>query len=147
MIQKVMILFVAIFMLHGVAKAEESKLIQFEQLPTAAQRFIQSSLEEISISYVMQDEDGFFGKEFDVIFTDGNKIEFDRKGEWKQIDFKTGSIPLKMIPSPIATFLTEKHPGKSVIELERDSKVYEVKLVDGLEIRFNKQFKLQGYDH
>ncbi|MEG0948317.1 MAG: PepSY-like domain-containing protein [Bacteroidales bacterium] len=147
MIQKMMILFAAIFMLHGVAKAEDSKLIQFEQLPVAAQTFVKANFENVSISYVMQDEEGLFGKEYDVIFTDGNKIGFDRKGNWKQINFKTGFIPAKMIPAQIQSFLEEKHSGKKVVELERDSKEYEVKFSDGVELHFNKQFKLIGYDH
>lgn len=147
MLQKWMILLVCIFTLHGVVKAEDSKLIQMEQLPATAQQFIKINFEGTAVSYVMQDEEGLFGKEYDVIFTNGNKVEFDRKGAWKQIDFKTGTIPSKMIPAQIRTVIEQKHPDLQVKEMERDSKGYEIKMTNGIELRFNKKFELVGYDH
>lgn len=146
MIHRVLMLITAFLLWQSGVKAEDSKLIEIGQLPIEAQVFVKNNFNGIAISYIMQDEEGLFGKEFDVIFTNGNKIEFDRRGNWKQIDFKTGSIPMQLIPHKIILFLEQKHPDLEISEIERDSKGYEVKLSSGLKLKFDKQFQFKKYD-
>ena len=86
-----LILSLSVFALS--AKADD-KPIDYEQLPAAAKAFIQSDFPSLSISFITRDAD-LLDTTYDVHFTNGLKLEFNSKGEWKEISNATALIDTK----------------------------------------------------
>ena len=63
------------------AYAGNDKPIVKGQLPKAAQQIIDKNFADKKIA-MMTMEAGVIDKSYDVVFADGDKIEFDRKGRW-----------------------------------------------------------------
>ncbi|MDE5622397.1 MAG: PepSY-like domain-containing protein [Alistipes sp.] len=74
-------------------------------------------------------------------------MEFDRNGEWKEVEVRTGSIPAAIIPQQIRQYLDQNYPDTPVRQIDRDRRGYEVKLVNGLELEFNNNFALIKIDY
>lgn len=140
-----MMMLVCLFALQGLAKADDDKPIEVNNLPQKAQTFIKQHFADAKISYAKVEED-FLDKRYDVIFVNGQKVEFDKKGEWLEVDCKFSVVPTAIIPEQIKKQVTQKFPEQKVVKIERDKKGYEVKLDNKLEIKFTKNFQIVGYD-
>lgn len=143
---KKLILLLACFFFVGVTVyADNDKPIQVNQLPQKAQQFIKEHFSTDSVSFSKM-ESGFMDKSYEVIFTNGTKLEFDKKGEWKEVSCKRGQVPAAIIPMQIKTYLKKHQPGIAVIKIEIDKYDYEVKLANRIEIKFDKKFNVIDYD-
>ncbi|MGL5636403.1 MAG: PepSY-like domain-containing protein [Bacteroidales bacterium] len=142
---KIFVLLFSLLFAHGVMQASDGKLIEKSQLPVKSQQFLNEYFNRSVVSYVKEDED-FFNKEYDVVFTDGTKIEFAKNGEWKSISCKQTEVPLRLVPAKIINHLKTNHPGYRIMELEKDRRGYELKLTNGLELNFDKNFVLTEID-
>lgn len=143
--RKLFVLIIALLSLHGVMQASDGKLIDKSQLPVKSQQFLNEYFNRSVISYVKEDED-FFNKEYDVVFTDGTKIEFEKNGDWMSISCKQTLMPVRLIPAKIMHHLKSNYPEHRIVQFEKDRKGYELKLSNGLELNFNKNFQLVEID-
>ena len=83
-----------------------------------------------------------------VVFTaNGNKVEFDKKGNWEEVDCKHTSVPVAIIPAAIQKYVTTNYPDAKVLKIERDKKDYEVKLSNRTELKFDLKFNLIDIDN
>ena len=82
----------------------------------------------------------------DVVRKNGDKIEFDRKGEWTDIDCKYSAVPTGIIPAPIAKYVADNYPDNKIVQIERDTRSTEVKLDNRMEIKFDKQHRVIEMD-
>lgn len=128
------------------AYADDDKPIQFSELPQTAQQFIKQNFADKKVAFTKMETD-LFGKEYDVIFVNGDKIEFDRSGNWKKIDCKYTGIPASLVPEQISAYARDNYPESKIIELEKERNGYEAKLSNGWELKFNKNFELIDLDH
>lgn len=142
------ILFVfASFLLIGVsvAKADNDKVINKNQLPAQAQQFINEHFANVKLSYAKLERD-FLERSYEVLLTDGTKLEFSSKGTWLEVDCKYGEVPAAVIPAPIKNYIKENYPGERVLKIERDRSNYELKLSNRLELTFDKDFRIIDID-
>ena len=58
--------------------------IEFGELPAAAQNFIKTDFQDLTVSFVTKDTE-LLDTTYEVNFTNGLKIEFNSKGEWREI--------------------------------------------------------------
>ncbi|GAE84368.1 PepSY-like domain-containing protein [Bacteroides reticulotermitis] len=144
--KKLMLVLVSLFTLQTVAMADNDKPIQVGQMPQQAQIFIKKHFANNKVALAKMEND-FFNKSYEVIFTDGNKVEFDKKGNWTEIDCKHGVVPTAAIPENIQKYVTTHYPDVKILKLERDKKEYEVKLSNRLELKFDSKFNLIHIDH
>jgi signal transduction histidine kinase len=86
-----------------------------------------------------------FSKSYDVIFTNGEKIEFDKSGDWTEVKCKSG-VPTQIVPSAIRTYVKNNYPDASIIQIERKRNEYEVKLSNRWEITFDSQMRVIDID-
>ena len=77
--KKVLLLLVCLFTLQTVVWADDDKPIQVNQLPQTAQTFIKTHFPDNKVAMAKMETD-WFDKSYDVIFTNGDKLEFDKKG-------------------------------------------------------------------
>ena len=82
----------------------------------------------------------------DVIFTSGDKVEFNRSGEWTEIDCKSAPVPAGIVPAPIVNYVRKNYHGAQIMEIGRKDNYYEVNLSNRLEIKFNKKFQVIEID-
>ena len=85
-------------------------------------------------------------KSYEVVFTNGDKVEFDRDGRWKEISCKQSSVPPALVPAAISRYVKSHYAGRRIVKLERDRKEFEVNLDNGVEITFNKNFQVTDID-
>lgn len=117
-----------------------------KELPAQSQQVIKKYFPNQSIALVKKDT-GILSDEYEVLFTNGNKIEFDGKGGWQKIDCRYTAFPQALIPQPIATYVSQNYPGVKIDSIEKeDSGRYEVSLANGLDLKFDKKFNLTGID-
>lgn len=143
--KKLVLLFVCLFTMQAAAWADDDKPIQVTQMPQRAQQFIKDHFSGNSVALAKMESD-FFSKSYDVIFTDGNKVEFDSKGEWTDINCKYSQVPTAVIPAAIQTYVSKQYPNATIQVIEKDSRYYEVKLSNGWEVKFDKSFNVIDID-
>ena len=85
--------------------ADSEKPIAFEQLPQAAQTFVKKNFPDAKVAFVKQETD-FLKKSYDLVFINGDKLEFDSDGNWKEMKCRTLTVPASPIPSGINKFVT-----------------------------------------
>lgn len=125
--------------------ADDDKPIQFSGLPRTAQQFVMQNFADKKVALAKMESD-FFGKNYDVIFVNGDKVEFDRSGNWKKIKCKYSQVPASLVPNPIMVYVRDNYPECKIIELEKEGNTYEAKLSNGWELKFNKNFELIDLD-
>ena len=131
--------------LHFGAQAGTDKMINVNQLPATAQQCLKKYFASDKVAYAKVDQD-WLDKDYKVIFTNGNKVEFDKQGEWKEIDCKYTQLPAGIVPKAIADYVQSNYPNVKMLKIERDSRNYEVKLDNRLELKFDLQFRLTEID-
>ena len=120
---------------------DDDRVITYDQLPQAAQTFLKQHFAKKVPLVVTADWD-----DFTIRYESGEKIEFDRSGNWKDIECYNSKVPNETVPDQISSYITQNYPGKSIIKLERHRSVYEVKLNNGMEIEFNRNFQVIDVD-
>lgn len=127
------------------ACADDDLPIRTNQLPRNAQQFLTQYFRGVEVSYAKQDDEGF-DKSYEVVFVDGNKVEFRRDGEWKEVDCRYGRVPDAIVPRAILDFVRQHYAGQYIRKIERDRHGYEVKLTSGLELKFDRNGRFRKID-
>ncbi len=145
MIRRAFVALACIMTFQACAFADNDKPITFEQLPAVAQQTVKTHFADGKVALVKVERD-LAEKTYDVIFTDGSKIEFDRKGVWREIDRRGATVPAALIPTQIADYVKANYGGQSIKKIEKDRKEYDITLSNGVEITFNKNFMVIDID-
>lgn len=127
------------------ASADNDKIIAKENLPADAQTFINTYFAGLKISYAKLERD-FFEHSYEVVFTDGIKLEFDRKGAWTDVDCRYSEVPSAIVPQAIKGYVKNNYPDAKILKIERSSRDYDVKLSNRLELTFDKKFNIIDID-
>ena len=144
--KKLAFLFVCLFTLNLTVWAGNDKPIQVEELPKAAQQFIKSHFANQSVAMAKMETE-FLDKSYDVIFTNGDKVEFDKKGKWTSVDCKHTQVPAEVIPVDVQKYVTRNYPDAKIQKIEvTDRKGYEIDLSNGFDIEFDKKMNVIDID-
>lgn len=127
------------------ARADNDKPIQVNDLPAKAQALITQHFNGQKVVLATVDTD-ISDKSYDVVLQNGTKLEFDKKGNVKEIDCKQGTVPAKLVPQAISSYINSTYPGESIRKIDFQKKEYEVELSNGTEITFNKKFQVVEID-
>jgi len=123
---------------------EEEITIDFSQLPQAAQTTVKKEFPSHQIAFTTQE--GILSKTYEVHFSNGDKIEFDSKGNWDNVSMKSGPVPATFIPAAIDKFVKAKYPNTFIKKIDKDRRDTEIELSNGLDLKFNKNYKLIEID-
>lgn len=144
-IQSAVVALVCLVAFSASALADNDKPISVNQLPATAQQTIKKHFKAKKVALAKM-ETGLFEKSYDVVFNNGEKVEFDRRGNWTEIDCKLSSVPAGLVPARIASYVKSTYPGTKILQIEKDDSQYEVKLSNRLEVTFNKNFQVVDID-
>ncbi|MCK9303286.1 MAG: PepSY-like domain-containing protein [Bacteroidales bacterium] len=125
--------------------AQQETMIDSWNLPTAAQEFISTHFSSYEISFVMKDKE-LFETTYEVILNNGDKIDFNKSGEWEDIDCPYSKVPTVIIPEKILTFVQSKYPDYYIISIGKDKKHYEIELNNDLDLKFDLNYNLIEID-
>ena len=143
--KKIFLAIACVFSLVTSACADNYQPIERTQLPEKAQTFLATYFPEAKVSLVRKEID-VLELSYDVIFTDGSKVEFDRKGNWTEVDCLTQPLPTGIVPEAIGKVIGAHYPETQVTKIERDDREVEVKLTNRVELTFNKHLQLIDID-
>lgn len=129
----------------GIACADVDRPIEPNRLPDAAQQFLKQYFPKLEISLAKEDVEITY-KEYEVVLTDGTRIEFRSNGEWKDVDCKFSEVPAGIVPKQIVEYVKKNYPNVKIIQIDRDRRDYEVSLSNNLDLVFDMKFKLIDID-
>ncbi len=125
---------------------DDDRPITVSELPQAAQQFLKSHFAGMNAAWVTVDGN-FFDKDYEVGFPDGSKIEFNRSGEWKDVEMRGAKgVPVSVVPEAIRNYVDRNYPQTAIRAIARDRRGYEVELSNGLELEFDNAFRLLKVD-
>lgn len=127
------------------ASADNDRPITVDRLPQAAQAFIRQYFPDATVSYAKEERE-FVKTEYTVRFADASKIEFDKAGNWKEVDCKRSAVPAAIVPAQIAAYVAQHYPDAAITAIERNRREYEIKLSNRLELTFDMKFNLIDID-
>ena len=121
---------------------DDDRVITFEQMPQTAQTFLKKYFAKKVPLVMTVDWD-----DYTIRYESGEKVEFDKKGQWKEVECYSTKVPADIVPEQIKTYVKKNYPGKSIIKIERRRMGYEIKLNNGMEIEFNRNFQVIDVDY
>lgn len=116
------------------------------QLPEISRTFISTYFSEVEISHIKIQKNLFILKNYDVILTDGTNIEFNKSGEWVEIDGHKAAIPSAVIPTPILSYVQTHFAGREIVSIEKEWREYDITLDNGLELTFDLKGNIKDID-
>ena len=125
--------------------ASNDKPITVKQLPAQSQQFISQYFPDVKVSLAKEDKE-FMSLTYDVVLTNGVKLEFYKNGDWKEVNCEYSLMPEGIVPAPIIQKVKELYPDANIAKIDKDRKDYEVKLSNGLELKFDLKFNLVSID-
>ncbi len=142
-----MILFTALLMaaVLPASASSDDRPIDLAELPAKSQQFLRDHFSGVEISYVTVDDE-FFDVEYKVLFVSGVKVKFSKNGEWAEIDCKPAEVPVTILPAAIHKEAQNRFPKAHIVQISKERRGYEVELSNGLELTFDRNFRLMGID-
>ena len=122
----------------------ENNIVNVQDLPQTIQSFLSSHFQNTSVSVAIKD-----GNDFEIRMENGWEMEFDREGQWENIDCKRNAVPasvIALIPETIVSYLSSNFENAFITEISRDRSGYEVELSNGLDLRFSSKGSLRTID-
>lgn len=135
------LLLVAMMALSFNAKADHDQVITFDQMPEAAQTLLRQHFANKVPLVVTVDWD-----DYTIRYESGEKVEFDKQGNWKEIDCRATQVPVELIPEQIKSNIQATFPDAIILKLDRNRRGYEVKLNNGLEVEYSPTFDVIDID-
>ncbi len=131
--------------LFSVSLSARDEIISEQQLPAAAKTFGNQYFTHRTVSLAKKDVD-FGSTTYDVVLNSGTKIEFNAKGEWKEVDCAPAAVPAALIPAAIAKYVKANYANLKIVKIERDRSGFDIELSNDVDLRFDKQGKFIRVD-
>ena len=141
--KKLVMMLVCMFAVHTMVMADNDKPIEVSQLK--AQTFIKTYFKDHKVAMAKL-ESGMFYKSYDVVFTNGEKVEFDKSGEWKEVRCRQSEVPVQIVPEAIRNYVKTNYPDARILQIEYDDNEYEIKLSNRWEITFDSKMRVIDID-
>ncbi|RNL87919.1 hypothetical protein ED312_09315 [Sinomicrobium pectinilyticum] len=117
------------------AHAQESVITKAE-LPAPAREFLDTHFKEQKIIQVVKDVDYLIKTDYEVLLDNAMKVEFDGKGNWKEVDGSHTPVPVALVPEKVTHYVKQNFPTHTINKIEKSSVKYEVELANGLDLEF-----------
>lgn len=133
------LLVIAMFV-GGLTATAQEKIITQDQLPKEAMTFVNKHFSGNTIEYAIMEKNYVKSDEYKVRLSGGTEVEFNQKGEWKEINGHLNEIPTEFIDKNILNYVNSKFANTKIVKIEKgDFGKQEVKLSNGLELQFDSK--------
>lgn len=109
-----------------------------KDLPPAAQTLLNKYFGGEKVSHIKIDKPTFGSTEYDVILNNGTEIEFDSKGDWKEIDCGNSSVPKDLVLKSIRDYVSTNFKGQKIVNIEKQRSKYNIELQNGTDLEFDR---------
>lgn len=134
-----LLVFMALSFSLGVM-AKGNKQVKAEELPTDARVFLNAYFGGNKVDNVVVPDRSH---DYEVTMDNGMEVNFDHRGNWKEVDCNEDYVPANLVPSKILNAVAKNYGiDARVIWIKRHKKGYEVELNNGVEVYFNRRFKM-----
>ena len=128
----------------GVACASPARPISKEQLPSEAQQFLQEYFSSAEVTLAREDGP-VVRREYEVTLDNGTYIEFSADGQWREVTSRD-ALPSGIVPRSIESFVAKRYPSQVIYHIERGRRDWEVGLSNGVELTFDRTYRLIDID-
>lgn len=130
----------------GVAQARDEIVRDTNYLPLAAQTFLANNFKS-EVSFIKIEKTLGFVQEYEVVLTDGTEINFDRSGNWDNVETSDRkAVPSKIVPKAIANYVAKNFKGQKIVSIDKERYGYDVELSSGLDLEFDKTGNFRRID-
>ena len=128
-------LLIAVLGISLASCSDKDEPVSPTELPSVAKDFIITNFPSASITSVQKDKD-----EYEVKLSDGTSIDFDKKGDWIDVDAPDGkALPTGFYPAAIDSYLAENFDNEGINEISKVKRGYEVEIISGTEMIFDSE--------
>lgn len=117
-----------------------------KQLPLTALNFINQYFSKPQISHIKIESEILQSKKYEVLLTDRTEIDFDKKGNWMEVDCKKAVVPEALIPVYVREYVKSYFPTEIITKIERGRSGVEVELGNDFSLEFNRKGELINID-
>ncbi|MCT2564405.1 PepSY-like domain-containing protein [Chryseobacterium herbae] len=137
---------VILFLLAGGFIFAQDKAINVNQLPKTAKNFLATNFKGIAVGSAIEDREIYGVDEYQVYLANGTKVEFDSKGNWKEVDGKHQKLPYGFIPASIRNYAAKNFPNTYIVKIEKERWSYKAELSNGLDLEFDRNGNFKKID-
>ena len=112
----------------------DEKHLDYNELPNVAKSFINNHFGDNEVRSVIKEYDDLT-YHYEVYLTDGTKIEFNKNGEWREVENRVEGVPTSILPAGIISYVQENYGGYFIVSVERDRQ-YDIELNNDLDLDF-----------
>lgn len=113
------------------------KRITREELPAAANEFLNQHFKGIALDKIKKDaEHGEKG--YEVILADGTEVEFWKDGKYREVDGKDKPIPTAFIDPKVVDYVKKNYPDRQITHIDYGHKDLDVDLTGKIDLEFTK---------
>jgi hypothetical protein len=142
--KRTLITLALVLVTFAIVKADD-RPVTFNQLPRAAQTFINTNYPDEKVAFATVDDD-FIRPDYHVALVSGVMLQFEHGGSLEKIETRNGNIPAGIIPFQIIDMVKQYYPEAQITEYEIGKRSYEVKLSNRMEMKFNTKFQIIELD-
>lgn len=144
--KKIMLTAALLFAGITASLADNDRPIALDKLPAAAQTFLKTHFADLTLAYAVEDPK-FVGSEYEVTYTDRTEVDFRSNGEWSSVERRYVAVPASIVPAQISAYVAKSSFSNQYIKkVERDAYTWEIELSNGIEIKFDKEFRVIDID-
>ena len=143
--KKLVLMLMAAWLMPLAMLADNETPITVDQLPADARTFIATYFADAKVLLATVESE-VFSKSYDVHFEGGDKLEFDKSGQWTEVSMRQGRVPAELVPEAVSQWVSAHYPEAGIRKIERDGKETEVELTNGLEITFDRKYRVIDID-
>ena len=126
------------------------KYLQLSLFPIVQQRILHQIgnqyFSKPHISHIKIESEILQTKKYEVLLTDRTEIDFDKKGNWLEVDCKKSAVPEALIPVPVKEYVKANFPREIITKIERGRTGVEIELGNDYSLKFNKKGKFVSMD-
>lgn len=113
----------------------DEKHLDYNELPNVAKSFINNHFGDNEVRSVIKEYDDLT-YHYEVYLTDGTKIEFNKNGEWCEVENRVEGVPTSILPAGIISYVQENYGSYFIVSVERDRQ-YDIELNNDLDLDFS----------
>lgn len=115
-------------------------------LPATAQQTIKANFPKATVNRVKVDSNVWGQKDYEVVLSNGAEIDFDKEGNWKEVDCGHSAVPGGFVIAQIKNYVEKNHKGQAIVKIDKERNSYDLELSNGMELKFDRSGKFLRYD-
>ncbi|WP_294214061.1 PepSY-like domain-containing protein [uncultured Chryseobacterium sp.] len=124
----------------------QDRVINQNQLPKTAKNFLLANFRGVPIASAIEDREIDGVDEYKVRLGNGMKVEFDSKGNWKEVDGEHQKVPNGFVPAAIRNYVAKNFPNTYMTKIKKERWKYKADLSNGLDIEFDRNGNFSKID-